>query len=248
MFLKEKTEAIILAGQPSGEADRQIVIFTDRFGKLRASARGEKKILSKLRSGLGLFSWSEVELIFGYRQPIITDARPKNAFINLGREWPKFLVARQMTRDIEMLTPWELPDHQAWFLYLGAMHALNNINRHYQRLYYYFLWTLMSSWGYQIDLERCARCSRHLLPEICYLVAQEGIICSECCQKDDCLEAVSPNTIKILRLIANKDKNRLARIRTGLADRENLEKVSRFFLEAVCHHQPFRSSVETEKI
>ncbi|HQO27504.1 MAG TPA: DNA repair protein RecO [Candidatus Pacearchaeota archaeon] len=237
MFLKEKTEAVVLGRQAISEADSQIILLTDRFGKLKAVARGERKILSKLRGGLGLFSWSEIELVFGYRQPIITAARPKTPFANLSRDWARFIVARKMTQDVEALTPWRLPDDNTWFLYLGALHALNLMKKHYQRLYYYFLWTLMNSWGYQIDLQKCARCSNHLKSEVCYLIAQDGIVCPGCRKDEDFLEKISPNTIKILRLIAEKDKACLARIKTSPEDQKNLEKVSRFFLDSVRQDQ-----------
>lgn len=228
-----------MARQANGEADSQLILLTNRFGKLRTVARGERKILSKLRGGLGLLSWSEVELVFGYRQPIITAARPKKSFVNIGQNWAKFVVARKMTEDVEALTPWRLPDESTWFLYLGALHALNLMKDHYQRLYYYFLWTLMNSWGYQIDLRSCARCSNQLKSEVCYLAAQDGIICPTCREDEDFLEQISPNTIKILRLIAEKDKALLARIKTSPEDQKNLEKVSRFFLDSVRQEQSF---------
>ncbi len=241
MFQKEKTEAVVLSRQFLGEADSQFILLTNQFGKLRAVARGERKILSKMRGGLGLFSWSEVELVRGYRQPIITAARPKMLFSNLSRDWSKFVIAQRMSRDIEALTPWDLPDENAWFFYLGALNALNLIKSHYQRLYYYFLWTLINSWGYQIDLHHCARCGGQLQSEICFLVAEEGIICANCWKANDQSEEISPNTIKILRLIASKDKTRLGRIRTSSADRKNLEKASRFFIDSIRTDQDLSS-------
>lgn len=241
MFLKERTEAVILNHQPIGEADSQFILFTNQLGKIQAVARGERKILSKMRGGLGLFSWSEVELIRGYRQPIITSARPKMLFPNLSRDWSKFVVAQRMSREIEALTPWNLPDENTWFIYLGALDALNLIKSHHQRLYYYFLWTLINSWGYQINLHHCARCGNKLQSETFFLTVQDGIICANCRKVDDQSEEISANTIKILRLIAAKDKNRLGRIITSSADRKNLEKASRFFINSIRTDQALSS-------
>jgi DNA repair protein RecO (recombination protein O) len=233
MFLKEKTDAIVLAHYDYGEGDRRIILLTEEFGKISAIANGERKPLSKLRAGLSLFSWSEVELIFGRRSPIITMARPKNVFVNLSQDWRKFIIAEKMTQDINVLIPWESPESDSWFLTLGGLNALNLIKDHYQRLYYYFLWTILISSGYQIDLNNCIRCGQKLTEES-YLVAEESIVCADCLGLEDLSEKVSPNTIKILRLIAQKEKGILRRIQTSENDRDNLEKISRFFLASTC--------------
>lgn len=233
MFLKEKSNAIVLSRENYGEADQKVVLLTDCFGKISTIANGEKKMLSKLRAGLSLFSWSEVELVFGRNLPIITMARPRNCFINLSHNWQKFVIAQKMAQDINILIPRDLVENDIWLLSLGAFHALNSINGHYQRLYYYFLWTLLSVSGYKIDLYRCARCGQKLSPKS-FLVAGEGIVCDGCFSKEDHFEIISPNTVKILRIIARKDKNILNRIQTSVDDRENLKKISQFFLESNC--------------
>lgn len=239
MFLKERAEAIVLWREDWGEADRRIILLTDRWGKIKATARGEKKLLSKLRGGLGLFGWSEIELVSGRSYPRLTAARPRTVFPGLGEDWRKFVVARKMMSDIEQLMPWHLADESAWLLSLGGLQALHSLNGRYQRLYYYFLWTLVFSWGYQVNLESCAVCHRKLPPKSCHLVSGSGIVCPGCFNQEECAETISANSIKILRMIHQKDKNRLGRIKTSRQDRENLEKITQFFRESVCRDQSF---------
>ncbi len=241
MFIKNKLEAIIIGHEVCGEADSRIILLTNELGKVRALARGEKKILSKMRGGLGLFSWSEIELVAGRSHLLITSAKPKMMFNHLATNWQKFVVAEKMMSDVNRLTPWEMPDESTWLLSRGGLRALNLIPRHYQRLYYYFLWTLLSGWGYQINLNHCARCQTILGPKECYLVAQEGIVCSACLKDQECQEKVALNTIKILRLIAQKEKKILGRIRAAQADKDNLESVSRFFIDSVARDRVFVS-------
>ncbi len=233
MFVKEKSNAIVLSRENYGEADQKVVLLTDSFGKISAIANGEKKILSKLRAGLNLFNWSEIELIFGRNFPIVTMARPKNCFVNLSHNWQKFVIAQKMAQDINILVPRDLADDDIWLLSLGAFHALNSINGHYQRFYYYYLWTLLAVAGYEVDLYHCIRCGQKLSSDS-HLVAGEGIVCANCLLKEDFSEVISPNTIKILRIIVLKDKNILRRIQTSMEDRENLKKVSQFFLKSTC--------------
>jgi DNA repair protein RecO (recombination protein O) len=241
MFLKERVEALILGHEDHGETDRKLILLTDQLGKIQAVARGARKPLSKLRSGLNLYNWSEVELVSGRSYPIITAAKEQFCFVNFSRDWKKFLIAQKMMKEVEALMPWRMVDHKTWLLSLGALHALNQINNHYQRLYYYFLWTLLATLGYQVDLNHCARCGS-IFTTAGYVMAEDGIVCPGCLKQEDFSEEISLNTIKILRLIAEKDKNLLGRIKTDKSDQENLANITEFFLKSVQGRQRLNES------
>lgn len=59
------TEAFILGGTNSGEANRFLTIFTKEFGLLSAQATGSRHLKSKLRFSLQDFSQSSVSLVRG---------------------------------------------------------------------------------------------------------------------------------------------------------------------------------------
>lgn len=58
-----QTEGIILAKKDFGEAERIFFIFTEKFGMIRAVAKGVRYIKSKLRPNLDLFRYNNFSLI-----------------------------------------------------------------------------------------------------------------------------------------------------------------------------------------
>lgn len=58
-----QTEGIILKKSNSGEADRMLTIFTEKFGKISAVAQGVRYLKSKLRYNLEPMSRSRIGLV-----------------------------------------------------------------------------------------------------------------------------------------------------------------------------------------
>lgn len=60
-----ETDCFILKSTPSGEANKQIDLFTRDFGLIRATAQGLRYIKSKLRYSLTDFAYVRVSLVRG---------------------------------------------------------------------------------------------------------------------------------------------------------------------------------------
>jgi len=69
-----QTEGIVLAKKDFGEAERLFYIFTEKFGMVKAVARGVRYIKSKLRPNLDLFFYDNFSLIMARDVWKITDA------------------------------------------------------------------------------------------------------------------------------------------------------------------------------
>ncbi len=84
MYSIYTTEGIILSATYSKEADRVYRIFTKEFGLILAEAKGVRKIDSKLRYSLQLFSLADFSLVRGKDKWRITSASlKKNIFFDL---------------------------------------------------------------------------------------------------------------------------------------------------------------------
>src|SRR5438105_13293621 len=59
------TTGIVLARTDYGEADRILTFLTPDHGKVKAIAKGVRKIKSKLAGGIELFSVSDISLVIG---------------------------------------------------------------------------------------------------------------------------------------------------------------------------------------
>ncbi len=64
-YIIYQTEGIVLGGSDFREADRILTVFTEKFGKITASAKGVRQMKSKLRYNLETFSYSRFGLLAG---------------------------------------------------------------------------------------------------------------------------------------------------------------------------------------
>ena len=74
MTLRYKTEGFVFKKEDNLDSNRIFSIFTKDFGKVEVLGRGIRKINSKLKGGIGLFSLSDIEFVQGKIRKTLTDA------------------------------------------------------------------------------------------------------------------------------------------------------------------------------
>jgi DNA repair protein RecO (recombination protein O) len=156
MALHYRTQGIILRKYDVGEADRIFVVFTKDFGKLSLRAISERKISSKLRSGLELFYVSEMEFIQGKSYKTITDAIPLATHSILRSNLECMRAMQRFAELADELLKGEEQDKKLWTLFLEVFEVLNNPQlkeRELDVLAYYFLWKLLAFAGYGPSLQ-----------------------------------------------------------------------------------------------
>lgn len=116
-----KTEGIILNRSNFGEADRILTIYTKSHGKIRAIAKGVRKITSRKAGSLELFNHSAIFLAKGKNLDIISEVQVINSF----RRWRKSLfcvgLAYYLCELVDKLTPDEQENQQVFDLLAGYL-------------------------------------------------------------------------------------------------------------------------------
>ncbi len=92
MYKIYTTEAIVLGGRPSREADKVLTLLTRDLGLIQAVAKGVRKEASKLRYALADRSQGLVSLVRGKDVWRITNILPQSSYANRGE------VARMTAR------------------------------------------------------------------------------------------------------------------------------------------------------
>ena len=95
------TEAVVLRHSDWGEADRVLVLFTREQGKVRALAKGARKMLSRKAGHLEPFTHVKVLLALGKDFWIVTQAETLNAFLSIRSDLLRTAYAALV---IELLT------------------------------------------------------------------------------------------------------------------------------------------------
>lgn len=237
MFLHYRTKSFVLKEQERGEADKLFTVFAKDFGKLEVLGRAIRKMKSKLRAGIPLFSFSEIEFIQGKAYKTLTDAVLIKYFENIKKDSQKFEAARRISETFDNLVKGQEKDEKTWRLLNEVFVKLNSFQLSMagcRLLYYYFFWKFVSFLGYQPELYQCLICTNKLKPKNLYFGSEGGIICDDCYQKEKPpASPIDPNIIKILREILKRDPTRFLKLKVKKKYLLSLEKVSDFYLSFV---------------
>ena len=218
MAIRYRTEAFVLTKKDKGEADQIVLFYTKDFGKIRVLAKSIRKIQSKLRGGIGLFSLSKIEFIKGKNYKTLTDARSEDNFPKIKNDFKKLFIAQKISDILERLIKGEEEDSLIWPLLKDTFKKLEETSLkedYYFLFYHYFAWNLLSLLGYKINLWHCAICQRRLEEGEIYFDPEEGLICRKCSQKEKNHERILGETVKILRILIEKNWRIIPRIKVS---------------------------------
>jgi len=195
-----KTKGIILKRMNYGEADRILTILTQDHGKIKAIAKGSRKILSKLGGSLEPFCL--VDFIFheGRSFYIVTSASVIKHFEKVHTDIDKtskaFYIGELLDKFLE-----EKQNHPEVFE-LFAKYLENLENADDPILIPVFSAKILENLGFKPVTQNCLHCESKLLPEQNYWDDVEGgVICLSCHNKFGHGREIENDVIKILRLV-----------------------------------------------
>src|SRR2546421_9740831 len=70
-----RAEAVVLKAIDYGEADKILTLYTPSLGKVRAIAKGVRRVTSRMGGHLDLFAHATVLLVHGRNMEIVTEGR-----------------------------------------------------------------------------------------------------------------------------------------------------------------------------
>ena len=120
MAFHYKTQGIILKRQDSGEANRIFKVFCKEYGKLTLFAVSERKITSKLRGGLELFSLSHVEFVQGKSRKVVVEAIPLTQYLVSFKTLSSLRSAMHIAKLVDEHMAEQERDEKVWNLLLQS--------------------------------------------------------------------------------------------------------------------------------
>ncbi len=200
MAFRYRTKGFIFKKEDRSEADRLFSVFTEDFGRVEVLGKGIRKINSKLRGGIEIFSFSEIEFIQGKNRKTLTDATTLDKFYGVGNS-EKLKVGYHISRVLSHFIRGEEQDKKILDLVKNTFSELNKTESYFL-LYYYFFWNFIAALGHAPELSNCASCHQKLKPHNLYFSNKDGgVICKNCAALKKEMEIISIDTIKLLRLI-----------------------------------------------
>jgi len=124
MAFHYKTQGIILKKQDQGEANRIFKVFCKEYGKLTVFAVSERKITSKLRGGLELFSLSYLEFVQGKQKKVVVEAIPLRQHLASFKDLSCLRSALQIAKLVDQHMAEQEKDEKVWDLLLQSFSEL----------------------------------------------------------------------------------------------------------------------------
>ncbi len=225
-----KTKGIVIAKKDFREADQLFSVFSEDFGKIDILGRSIRKIKSKLRQGIDIFYFSQIEFVQGKVYKTLTDAAPIEKYKNIKKDLEKLKAGYLISEVADVLIGGQQKDDQIFELLKESLGRLNDdslANKNYILVYYYFFWNLASYLGYETDLYNCSFCHKKLEPADLYICKDNReILCSNCAKTSIKKSEISCQAVKAVRLLLQSDWRIISRLKISEDEMKSLEKMS----------------------
>ena len=195
-----KTEAIVLRHLPLGEADYLVTLYTPNQGRLRAIARGARKIKSRLGGHLEPLMRSSLLMTRGQSMDSVQQAEVLEGFRAIREDLDRLSQAIYMAELVDASTPEGQANYPVYRLLLEALRSLADSAG--SALLPHFQLRLLGHSGFMPELHRCVECEAALEPDRHrFAPGQGGCICDGCHPQGVSVLPLSLNTLKALRFL-----------------------------------------------
>jgi DNA repair protein RecO (recombination protein O) len=199
-FRSIRVHAIVLRHADWGEADRLVIVYTREQGKLRALAKGARKITSRKAGHLEPFTHVKLQLSRGRDLFIVTQADTVDAYLSLSES---LALTGNASYVVELLDRFVYEEEGAnpslFRLLADTLARLAARHDTWLAVRYYEL-RLLDFLGFRPQLFECANCGRAIEAEDQFFsFAAGGAICPRCGRGLPNLASISVETLKYLR-------------------------------------------------
>jgi len=199
-FRSIRAHAIVLRHADWGEADRLVTLYTREQGKLRAVAKGARKVTSRKAGHLEPFTHVKLQLSRGRSIFIVTQADTIDAFLPL-RE--TLVLTGTASYVVELLDRFVYEDEGAnptlFRLLAETLKRLADGEDSWLAVRYFEM-RLLDFLGFRPQLFECANCGREIGAEDQYFsYSGGGVICPRCGRGLPNLTNISVSALKYLR-------------------------------------------------
>ena len=245
-----RTEAVVLRHKDWGEADRILWLYTRKMGKVRAIAKGVRKIRSRKAGHLEPFTRVNLMLARGRDLLIVTQAETLEAYSNLREDLIHVGYAAYVVELLDRFTYDEDDNLQLYRLLNETLSRINSIENPTLPVRYYEI-HLLNLLGYRPQLFNCVHCESEIQPEDQYFsISQGGVLCPKCGPKFADASQISLETLKYLRHFQRSSFSEIEQIHLTPQLNRNLETLMQqyftYFLERNLNTPTFIRRVENK--
>lgn len=172
-----KVEAVVLRHGDWGEADRLLSLFTRQQGKLRAVAKGARKVRSRKAGHLEPFTRVSLLLARGRDFWIVTQAETVDAYLPLRENLLRTSYAGYVVELLDRFTYEEGENHSLYTLLVDTLARLSGGEDVFLTLRYFEI-RLLDHLGFRPQLQQCVQGGETIRAEDQFFSARGGgVLC-----------------------------------------------------------------------
>ncbi len=172
-----KVEAVVLRHSDWGEADRLLGLFTREQGKLRAIAKGARKVRSRKAGHLEPFTRVSLLLARGRDFWIVTQADTVDAYLPLREDLVRTSYAGYVMELLDRFTYEEGENRALFNLLVDTLHRLSEDDDFFIALRYFEI-RLLDHLGFRPQLQQCVQGGEEIRAEDQFFSARAGgVLC-----------------------------------------------------------------------
>ncbi len=225
-----KTEVIILKRTNLGEADRILTLYTPYLGKFKAVAKGVRRPASKLGGHVELLTRSQMMLARGRNLDIVTQSQTLESFLPLRENLWRVSHAFYIAELVDGFTADRIECYPLYQLLLSSLRWLSE-SRQSEVAFRYFELHLLDDVGYRPQLGQCLGCKGALEAVMNLFSSSDGgVFCPRCGQETPLAQALSPDTLKVLRFLQDCDVSTARRLKLSKGTASEAERLMRGYI------------------
>jgi DNA repair protein RecO (recombination protein O) len=226
-----RVEAVVLRHADWGEADRLLTLYTRQHGKVRAIAKGARRIRSRKAGHLEPFTHVTLQLARGRDLLIVTQADTLDAYLPIRGDLVRTGHAAYLVELIDRFTYEDDTENLAIFrLLTGALAHLEQETDPWLAVRFYEV-KLLDALGYRPQLFKCANCGETIRAEGQFFSAtQGGVLCPNCGPQFAVARQVSVAALKYLRHFQRSDYEVAKKAQPASSVRAEVEALLQYYI------------------
>jgi DNA repair protein RecO (recombination protein O) len=194
-----RVEAVVLRHTDWGEADRLLVLYTRDQGKLRAIAKGVRRLRSRKAGHLEPFTRVTLQLARGRDLWIVTQAETVAAYLPIREDLLRTGYAAYVLELLDRFTYEEGENQALYHLLTDTLDRISTEENYLPAVRYYEI-RLLDQLGFRPELVYCVNCGNEIQPEDQFFSSEKGgVLCPRCGVQALDARPISMNALKYLR-------------------------------------------------
>jgi DNA repair protein RecO (recombination protein O) len=225
-----KVDAVVLRHSDWGEADRLLGLYTREQGKLRAVAKGARKLRSRKAGHLEPFTHVSLLMARGRDLWIVTQAETIDAYLPLRDDLVRTSYAGYVIELLDRFTYEEGENRSIFNLLVDTLGRISGGNDLFTVMRYYEI-RLLDDLGFRPQLFKCVQGNEEIRAEDQYFTAQGGgVLCPRHGKLSPESRPVSLDALRFLRHFQRSSYADARRAEIPLPIQQEMERLLNYYL------------------